>query len=140
MCGEIRVERRSLECWNEDDSTYDLEQTPVATITDIPQYVTELLDQCDMENQLTQHNSTISKDEVWVKLGGDHGGGTFKLMLQIANLRKPNSKYNTCLLAIAECKDTPDNLRRIIGPYKHQITELETDAMERQKHPSFLVW
>ena len=53
MCGEIRVERRSLEFWNEDDSTYDLEQTPVATITDIPQYVTELLDQYDKENQLT---------------------------------------------------------------------------------------
>ena len=53
MCGEIRVDRRSLECWNEDDSNYDLEQTPVATITEIPQYVTELLDQCDKENQLT---------------------------------------------------------------------------------------
>ena len=126
MCGEIRVERRSLEFWNEDDSTYDLEQTPVATITDIPQYVTELLDQYDKENQLTWHNSTIPEDEVWVKLGGDRGGGTFKLMLQIANLRRPNSKHNTCLLAIAECKDTPDNLRRITGPYKHQITELET--------------
>ena len=126
MCGEIRVERRSLECWNEDDSTYDLEQTPVATITDIPQYVTELHDQCDKENQQTWHNSTIPKDEVWVKLGGDHGRGTLKLMLQIANLRRPNSKHNTCLLAIDECKDTPDNLRRIMGPYKHQITELET--------------
>ena len=125
MCGKICVER-SLEFWNEDDSTYDFEQTPVATITDIHQHVTELLDQYDKENQLTWHNSTIPKNEVWVKLGGDHGGGTYKLMLQIAILQKPNSKRNTCLLAIAECKDTPDNLRQIIGPYKHQITELET--------------
>ena len=44
------------------------------------------LNQYDKENQLTWHNSTIPEDEVWVKLGGDHGGGTFKLMLQIAEL------------------------------------------------------
>ena len=138
MYGKICVER-SLEFWNEDDSTYDFEQTPVATITDIQQHVTELLDQYDKENQLTWHNSTIPEDEVWVKLGGDRGRGTFKLMLQIANLRRPNSKHNTCLLAVAECKDTPDNLRWIIGPYKHHITELET-MQWREKHPSFLVW
>ena len=111
--------RRSFEFWNEDNSTYDLEQTPVATITDIPQYVTELLDQYDKENQLAWHNrtilwhdstilwhdSTIPDDEVWVKLGGDHGRGTFKLTLQTANLRRPNSKHNTRLLATAECKE-----------------------------------
>ena len=56
------------------------------------------------------------EDEVWVKLGGGHGGGTFKLMLQIANVERSNSKHNTCLLAIAECKDTPDKLGWIIGP------------------------
>lgn len=45
LCGKIQVERRSLEFWNEDSSTYDLKQTLVPTIRDIPQYITELLDQ-----------------------------------------------------------------------------------------------
>ena len=133
QCEAKFKQRRRLEFWNEDNSSYDLEKTPVATITDIPQYVTVLLDQYDKENQLTYHNSTIlwhdstiPDDEVWVKLGGDHGRATFKLMLQTANLTRPNSKHNTCLLATAQCKDTPPNLRWITGPYKQQITELET--------------
>ena len=59
QCEAKFKQRRRLEFWNEDNSSYDLEKTPVATITDIPQYVTVLLDQYDKENQLTYHNSTI---------------------------------------------------------------------------------
>ena len=47
-------------------------------------------------------------------------------MLQVANVRNPNSKHNTCLLTVVECKDTPDNLRRILSPYKDQTETLKT--------------
>ena len=57
---------RSLEFWNEDNIIYDLEETPVDTVRDMPQHANELLDHYDKENRLTWHNSTIPEDEVWL--------------------------------------------------------------------------
>ena len=34
-------------------------------------------------------------NEIHVKIGGDHGGGSFKMSLQIVNTANPNSKDNT---------------------------------------------
>lgn len=31
-------------------------------------------------------------NEIHVKIGGDHGGGSFKLSFQICNTKNPNSK------------------------------------------------
>ena len=63
--------------------------------------------------------------KIWVKVGGDHGGGSFKTMLQVANLPHANSRKNTFLLSIVNCKDTPQNLRKILNPYKKQIEDLQ---------------
>ena len=41
---------------------------------------------------LSWHGGFIPSNEVWVKVGGDHGGDSFKVILQIANLLKLNSK------------------------------------------------
>ena len=54
-------------------------------------------------------------------------------MLQIGNLKNANSKHNTCLLILAECKDTPDNLRRLLDPYRDQIEQMKTRTW-RDKH------
>ena len=37
-------------------------------------------------------NNAIPEQEVHLKLGGDAGGGSFKMAFQIANLQHPNSK------------------------------------------------
>lgn len=43
---------------------------------------------------LTWHDGGIPKDEVWVKLGGDKGGGTFKMSFQVnASHRSICSKF-----------------------------------------------
>ncbi len=34
---------------------------------------------------LTWHDGAIPSDEIWVKLGGDKGRGSFKLNLQLVN-------------------------------------------------------
>ena len=70
---------------------------------------------------MTWHDGAILADEIWVKIGGDHGGGFFKLMLQITNLNNAKLKFNTCLNTMAECKDYAENLRRLLGPLKDQI-------------------
>lgn len=49
-------------------------------------------------------------EEIWVKIGGDKGGDTFKLMLQIANLSHPNSLRATNIIGLFPGKDTPFNL------------------------------
>ena len=37
----------------------------------------------------------MPENEVWIKIGGDHGSISFKLCLQVCNVEKPNSKENT---------------------------------------------
>ena len=40
------------------------------------------LNKLDETNNLTWSNG-IPESEVWIKIGGDHGGGTFKLSFQV---------------------------------------------------------
>ena len=42
----------------------------------------------------------IPEDEIWVKIGSDTGGGSFKMNFQIVNVQSPNSLQNTCGFAI----------------------------------------
>ena len=45
-------------------------------------------------HRLTWHEGKIPADEIWVKLGGDKGGGSFKMVFQICNVEHPNSPVN----------------------------------------------
>ena len=58
---------------------------------------------------------------MWIKIGGDHGGDSFKLVLKVANVDNPNSNDNTFLIRMVECKDSNENLREILDPMKDQI-------------------
>ena len=46
-------------------------------------------------NKLTWHEGLIPQDEIWVKIGGDKRGGSFKVAFQAANLPCPNSTQHT---------------------------------------------
>ena len=127
MFGDVLIETLDLIFANEDKLE---EEKPTAVGLED---VTQLLDQYDQEGKLTWHNDTIPQDEIWVIVGGDHGGGSFKLTLQIANVSNPNSKHNTCLLLIVNCKDVPENLRRILGLYNEQFTTLQTTTWRQKK-------
>ena len=85
----------------------------MASITNAPSFIANVSDKHDKQGHLTWHDGAIPDDEIWVKIGGDRGGGSFKLMLKIANLKNAISKFNTCLITMAECKDYAENLRRI---------------------------
>ena len=41
------------------------------------------------------HDGAIPESEVWVKFGGDKGGGSVKLNFQMVNVPHPNSVNNT---------------------------------------------
>ena len=66
----------------------------------------------------------IPNDELWVKIGGDTGGGTFKMNFQIVNIESPNSPQNTCVFAIFEAKDTTTNLHVALDRFKDDIGSL----------------
>ena len=103
MCGQIKTEKILLL-----DQTAPAMNAPIGTVSsdNLPSFVTELLDQYEEEGLLTWQQNTIPHDEIWVKVGGDHGGESFKLMLQIANTSMPNSKNNTFLLLTIDAKDS----------------------------------
>ena len=41
-----------------------------------------------------------------MKLGGDKGGGTFKMSFQIVNVPTPNSVHNTCVFCCFAADDS----------------------------------
>lgn len=45
----------------------------------------------------TWHNN-IPEDEIWLKIGGDKGGGNFKQVIKIANINHPDSPQNTVVV------------------------------------------
>ena len=47
----------------------------------------------------------IPDDQIWINLGGEKGGGLFKMILQNVNTPKPNSVHNTCVFSCFEADD-----------------------------------
>ena len=73
------------------------------------------------EGTLTWHDGVIPGNEVWIKLGGDKGGGAFKMNFQIVNTSAPNSIYNTCVFA---CFEALTNLHIALDRYKEEVVTL----------------
>ncbi len=67
----------------------------------------------------------IPATEVWLKIGGDKGGGTFKMNFQIVNLPTPNSPQNTCVFNIFEAGDSTTNLHVALERHAHDIEALD---------------
>lgn len=74
---------------------------------------------------LTTHGGMIPEDQMYLKLGGDHGQGSMKFAFQVANLEKPNSSKKTVVFSIFEAKDTRNNMRTALDRYKEQLAELK---------------
>lgn len=65
------------------------------------------------------------KEEVHIKIGGDHGGKSFKACYEICNTNSPNSKDNTVIFSLFEEKDLRLNLRTGLSLFKEQIDNLQ---------------
>ena len=59
-----------------------------------------------------------------MKIGGDTGGGMFKMNFQLVNIQSPNSPQNTCVFAIFEAKDTTTNLHVALDRFQGDIENL----------------
>ena len=66
----------------------------------------------------------MPEDEIQVKIGGDHGGGSFKMAYQIANVERPNAANNTVAFCLFEAKEYKENLVTALTKFAEQINEL----------------
>ncbi|KAL5473856.1 hypothetical protein EMCRGX_G028418 [Ephydatia muelleri] len=109
-------------------STSGGEELRVAALVYIPDVVLKVVDLLE-ENQrtgrLTWHDGVIPASEIWLKLGGDKGGGSFKMNFQIVNVAAPNSVHNTCVFCCFEVDDTVTNLHIALDRYKDQVAHLQ---------------
>ena len=80
---------------------------------------------CRSPAGLTWHEGAIPDDELWVKLGGDKGRGSFKFQMQLVNVEHPISVRNTSLLAVIKAGDGISNLHTALDQYHDQIEEME---------------
>ena len=70
---------------------------------------------------LTWHNGLIPESEVWVKVAGDKGADTVKLVFQICNVPSPTSVQKTCIYVVFEGRDTVSNLHVALDRYIPQF-------------------
>ena len=68
----------------------------------------------------------IQNNEIHVKIGGDHGGGSFKMSYQIANVHNPNSTDNTIVFSIFEAKDYRSNIKIALTRFREQVKALQS--------------
>ena len=70
-------------------------------------------------------NYPFIKNEINLKIVGDHGGGSFKMSCQVANVENPNQQSNTIVFSISEAKDYCVNITIALEHFKIQIKKLQ---------------
>ena len=75
--------------------------------------------------KLTWHDSLLPPQEIWLKIGGDKGGSSFKTSLQIVNVEKPNSVKNSCVFTVFEAPDSVLNLHTALDRYTKTVSDLQ---------------
>ena len=114
-------------------------RTPVAKVRHLPSFVEDLLDEFHHQNLLTWQHGAIPEDELWIKIGGDHGGGSFKLCLQLVNVDHPNSKHNTFIISLFNEKDSTVNLQRVFSEvFRDDILDLQSMVWHDKRVRLFL--
>ena len=70
-------------------------------------------------------NYPFIKNEIHLKIGGDHGGASFKMSFQVANVVDPNRQDNTVVFNIFVTKDYRVNIKLALERFKIQMKELQ---------------
>ena len=110
----------------------ELKSTPCVYVTDLAGFVIDTLEEFDAQTSLTWYDNAIPEDQSWLKVGGDHGGGSFKMSLQMANIKSPNFKHNTFMICMANATDSGFNLREILSTYRREIDALENLTLKEK--------
>ena len=104
------------------DNKVTFKLTPWCYIFNLVGYVIHYLD-CLKKNNLLV-DSFIPSDEIFLKVGGGHGGGSFKMSFQVANVENPNKPENTVVFSVLEAKDYKSNLLLCLERFKTHIGKI----------------
>ncbi|XP_078701358.1 uncharacterized protein LOC144927657 [Branchiostoma floridae x Branchiostoma belcheri] len=135
---EVQAENLPFSVKGDRSSPTAVKLLPCAYVSSLRAAIYDNLERSKTTNTLVWHNNTIPEKELWVKVGGDHGGGSFKMAFQLMNKVSPNSKKNTNVFCIFNAKDSRENLTLATGRYAQEMQELQdlkwksTDGEEMQ--------
>ncbi|KAI8495260.1 hypothetical protein Bbelb_272460 [Branchiostoma belcheri] len=112
-----------------DDDEVIIALRPCAYIFSLPSAVFDYLERSKRAKTLEWPGPTMT-DEIWLKIGGDHGGGSFKMAYQLLHKTHPNTAANTTVFAIFEAKDSRDNLKTALGRYRAEVEALQKEKWQ----------
>ena len=76
-------------------------------------------------HKTSPNGPSLPENEIWVKIGGDKGGGSFKFAFQIVNQPKPNSPDNTIVISCLEADDTLANMHVSLDYFQAVVSEMQ---------------
>ena len=91
----------------------------------------------DLDKNGLIYDGHITQSEIHLKIGGDHGGGSFKMSFQVANVSNPNKPQNSVVFSVMEAKDCKSNLRLCLERYGRQIDQFEKVTWHGRKFVIF---
>ncbi|KAL5484105.1 hypothetical protein EMCRGX_G020553 [Ephydatia muelleri] len=103
----------------------EIRGAPLVYVPNLIQKIIQTLEEQDSSARLTWHGGFIPENEIWVKLGGDRGGGILKATFHIVNVPNPNSVLNTCVFCCFMAGDSTYNLHVALDRYKLQVNKLQ---------------
>ena len=131
----ISVETKLFRSENLDQIT----EVPYAKCQNLPKFVDRRLDEFLEHNKLVWHDGGIPEDDIWVKVGADHGKNLLKFTLEIANVSAPNAKDNTVVIGTAGIKDNYQNLKTFLdGGILYDINLLQSHKWNEKQIKVFL--
>lgn len=72
------------------------------------------------------HHKFTQNMEIHVKIGGKHGGGSFKMPYQIANCYNPNSTDNTIVFSTFEAKEFWSYIKIWLTQFPEQVKAFQS--------------
>ena len=128
--GDVDIGSEMVQAVSMDDSnTRRLAPAAFAWVRNLLALICQHLNNLSKRNLLTHHvtkgGRSLPKDEIWLKIGGDKGGGSFKMAFQVANQLRPNSADHTIVFACLEADDNIPNMHVALDAYKPVISELQ---------------
>ncbi|XP_065667726.1 uncharacterized protein LOC136088017 [Hydra vulgaris] len=121
---DLIVENAPFTFEKKEKGTFEIKYASWGYIENLPMHILRHLDQLESCKRLHYHKFIPDK-EIQIKIGGDYGGGSFKMTYQVANTLNPNSKDNTIVFSIFEAKDYRINVKVAMSRFEKQIEDLQ---------------
>ena len=115
---------------HEEDGSRTFRPAPFAWVRNPQALVEQHLSSLLRQNLLTWHSCgaggpALPEDEIWIKIGGNKGGNSFKLAFQVANQPKPNAADHTVVFSCLGADDNLTNLHVALDLFKDFVHDLQ---------------